>query len=192
MCWAYRVAISDIQAANEQVATPHEGRITRAGQEACVLMATGSSLTWTNTRYGITMAASGGGRQMVWNARDDKLDSMQQWTSLIRQRMAIPIDAYVENIPAETWFTGPTGWIIGFNDSEPHGGAVAITEQKGANRIPIVTDAAGALEWLNAKQWNALGKLSSIARIGFGEADLFESKRLAIDARTRVAIPRAA
>lgn len=192
MCWAYRVAAGDIAAINTPVSEPFVGRINRAGQETAVLMMKGGQPTWVPTRYGVQMPASGGGRQMVWNARDDKLKTLEQWSRLIRMRHVIPIDAFVENVPEETWYTGAPAWLIGLHDPYDAGGAVTITEQSGADRRPVVTDAAGARAWLQASQWDVIPTLGRINRIAYAEADLFESTSLSTDARTRVPLRRAA
>jgi putative SOS response-associated peptidase YedK len=193
MCWAYRFTDGGIAAAQENLAKPHNGRITRAGQEAVVLTRRGGIPTWLQSRYGIAFQKSGGGKQLIWNARDDKLDSVETWSQLIRQRFAVPVDAYVENAPGETWYVGQTAWMLGFYDTDRDGGTVVITEQgKGDERLPIMVGRETALAWLAAQQWEALPLLETAQRIRFSEADLFEGKMLATDARTHVPIPKAA
>lgn len=193
MCWAYRFADSGVAADATNLAIPHFGRITRAGQQAVVLVRRGGTLQWLASRYGLTFAKSGGGRQLIWNARDDKLNKVETWTQMIRQRFAVPVDAYVENAPGETWYVGPMAWMVGFYDTDEDGGCVTITEQGvGDERKPILVDGASAMAWLEAKQWNALPGIAAATRIVYTEADLFEGKRLGIDARTSVPLPKAA
>jgi len=193
MCWAYRFKNDAVAAEGTEVAIPHSGRITRAGQEAALLTTKGGGLAWIVARYGISFPKSGGGRQLIWNARDDKLEKVETWARLIRQRFAVPVDAYVENAPGETWHVGSTAWMVGFYDEDSNGGAVTITEAgRGEERRPILIGRDDALAWLAAKPWSALEKLSEARRIEFCEAGLFEMKSLAIDARTSVPLRRAA
>ena len=193
MCWAYRFADGGIAAAQESIAAPHVGRITRAGQEASLLTRRGGLPTWMASRYGMMFAKSGGGRQLIWNARDDKLEAVETWARLIRQRFAVPVDAYVENAPGETWYVGPTSWMLGLYDVERDGGSVVITEQGPRDdRRPVLVSRDSAMAWLLAEQWEALPVLARSQRTRFMEADLFEGKRLATDARTTVPLPKAA
>lgn len=193
MCWAYRFADAGIAADATNLAIPHAGRITRAGQEAAILVVRGGKLTWTTSRYGISFPKSGGGRQLIWNARDDKLETVETWSQLERQRFAIPIDAFVENAPGETWFVGQKAWMVGLFSTERDGGSVTITEQgPGDMRMPILVDTQHAVAWLEAKPWNARPGLARAPRLKYAEADLFEGKRLSTDARTTVPLPKAA
>lgn len=193
MCWAFRFAEFDVAADATNIAIPHLGRITRAGQQAAILTHRGGQPTWMALRYGLTFAKSGGGRQMIWNARDDKIDKIEAWSQMIRQRFVIPVDAFVENAPGETWYVGPQAWMVGLYDTDEDGGAVTITEQgPGDTRSPILIGTADAMAWLEAKQWNAIPGLGRASRIAFAEADLFEGKRLETDARTRIPLPKAA
>lgn len=194
MCWAYRSAATTIAAANAEISTPHHGRITSAGREASVLIHKGGITQWLAIRYGMQLPAAGRGMQLIWNARSDKLATVETWARLIRQRFAMPVDAYVENAPAETWHTGPTAWMVGFYDTDRDGGAVVITEGEvdGSRRLPVLVGEETAMEWLSATQWNAVPALMRSSRIAFREADLFASKALSADARTRVPLKKAA
>ena len=193
MCWAYRFKNDAVAADGAQIAAPHAGRITRAGQEAALLTMKGGRPTWMLARYGISFPKSGGGRQLIWNARDDKLEKVETWARLIRQRFAVPVDAYVENAPGETWHVGSSAWMVGFYDEDPDGGAVTITEAgSGEERKPVLVGREDALAWLSSKPWSALEKLSEAPRIAFEEAGLFEMKSLSTDARTSVPLRRAA
>lgn len=193
MCWAYRFTNGGIAAAQETLAAPQIGRIIRAGQEAVVLTRRGGLPTWLQSRYGMSFPKSNGSRQLIWNARDDKLTTVETWAQLIRQRFAVPVDAYVENAPSETWHVGPTGWMLGFYDTDRNGGAVIVTEQGPTDeRRPVLVGRDSALAWLAAQQWEALPLLATAPRVEFKEADLFEGKSLATDARTRVPIAKAA
>jgi putative SOS response-associated peptidase YedK len=193
MCWAYRFADGGIAAANEAIAAPHAGRITRAGQETPMLVRRAGLPTWELSRYGMSFPKSGGGRQLIWNARDDKMDKVESWARLMRQRFAVPVDAYVENAPGETWYIGPVSWMVGVFDTSRDGGAVVITKQgQGDDRMPILLDRQDALAWLAADHWDALPGLLKAPSRTFAEADLFEGKSLATDARTTVPLRRAA
>lgn len=196
MCWGYRVApatvTTAIDAEDYELIAPLIGRIACAGRETAVLVNRRAVTRWLPTRYGMMLPNAGGRRELRWNARDDKLDKVELWSRLIRQRFAVPIDAYVESAPNETWHVGPEAWLIGFYDTEPHGGSVAITEGDGDRRIPILVDRAAAMAWLGAKQWDAIPCLARATRIRYAEADIFEAKALSTDARTKVPLARAA
>ena len=193
MCWAFRFADAATAAANESATTPHLGRITRAGQETPILVRRSGLPTWETIRYGMSFPKSGGGRQLIWNARDDKMDKVESWSRLMRQRFAVPVDAYVENAPGETWYVGPTAWMAGVFDTSRDGGAVVITEQgAGDERLPVLMSRQDALAWLAADHWDAMGVLAKASRVRFAEADLFAGKSLSTDARTTVPLRRAA
>lgn len=196
MCWAYRVSspsqTAEIDALEYDLIAPHAGRITCAGKEAAMLVNRRGSLRWMSSRYGMLLPQAGKGRQLIWNARDDKLDTIELWARLIRQRFAVPIDAYVETAPAETWYVGPDAWMVGFYNTDDNGGAVTITEAEGDRRVPILIGRDAAMAWLEATQWDAMPSLARADRIRFAEADIFESKTLSTDARTRVPLAKAA
>lgn len=196
MCWAYRVApatvTTKIEAEDYDLIAPLIGRIACAGRETVVLVNRKGVMRWLPTRYGMMLPNVGGRRELRWNARDDKLDTVELWARLVRQRFAVPIDAYVETAPVETWYVGPEAWMVGFYDTEPHGGSVAITEGHGDKRVPILVDRVTAMAWLTAKQWNAVPDVLRAARIRYAEADIFEAKSLSTDARTKVPLARAA
>lgn len=196
MCWAYRVSspsqTAHIDAQDYDIIAPHTGRITRAGKEAAILVKRRGQMRWMASRYGMLLPQAGSGRQLIWNARDDKLDTVELWARLIRQRFAVPIDAYVETTSDETWYVGPDAWMVGFYDTEANGGAVAVTEASGDRRVPILIGRDDALAWLEAQQWDALPMLKRVPRITFNEADIFQTKSLSTDARTRVPLPKAA
>lgn len=192
MCWAYRTVDGGIVAKNEEIFTPHLGRITRSGKESAVLTMQDGEPSWIALRYGMMFPASGGGTRLIWNARDDKLKTVEAWFSMIRRRFAVPVDAYVENAPEETWHIGQTAWMVGLYDQKPGGGSVVITEQGGNERIPILVGKDAAARWLAAEQWAAIPGLAREKRIAYREADVFEAKMLEIDARTRVPLDKAA
>ena len=191
MCWAFRAAKGGSSVDNHEIALPQAGRIVRAGQDAAVIAMRGGKLTWLTLRYGMMLNRLGR-RELVWNARDDRLETGENWSRLIRQRFAVPVDAYVESSPGETWRTGPIAWMVGLFDLDREGGTVAITEAKSGGRAPILLHGPDARAWLEAKQWSALPTLSAAPRTAFAEADLFTAKSLEVDARTRVPLRRAA
>lgn len=190
MCWAYKAAESGIKGANVETQAPHVGRITRAGQSAAMLADHRGTLGWIPTRYGMTIQIPAS--KLVWNARDDKLSTTEPWTRLVRQRCVVPIEAYVESKPAETWFIGPVAYLVGYFDRSTSGGWVAITEADGAGRRPVLVDEAAARAWLSAEQYEVEGLVGAMTRVGYAEADLFQAKALSADARTRVPLARAA
>lgn len=196
MCWAYRVApatvTTKIEAEDYDLIAPLIGRIACAGRETAVLVNRKGVVRWLPTRYGMMLPNVGGRRELRWNARDDKLDTVELWARLVRQRFAVPVDAYVETAPVETWYVGPEAWMVGFYDTEPHGGSVAITEAHGDRRVPILVDRTTAMAWLTAKQWSAVPDMLRAPRIRYAEADIFEAKSLSTDARTKVPLARAA
>lgn len=193
MCWAFRVADADgVVADNSSAIASRAGRIVRSGQEGVALVKSKGRLTWMPHRYGMIFPKAGGGTQLIWNAREDKLDTVDSWTRLIRQRVAVPVDAYVENAPTETWLVGERGWMVGFFNTDRDGGMVFITGGDGEGRRPVIMSTADALTWLHAEQWDVRPHLAKAPRFDYREADLFESKRLSADARTTVPLPKAA
>lgn len=193
MCWAFRFAENTVMANNPAIATPHAGRITRAGKDAALLVREGDHLGWESRRYGISFPKVEGGSKLIWNARDDKIDKVETWYRLIRQRFAVPIDAYVESTPRETWHVGDAAWAVGIYSVTADGGAVIVTESDGSGgRRPILLDAEHAIAWIRAEQWDAMPHLHQAPRMAFRKADLFETKRLEADARSKVPLPRAA
>lgn len=192
MCWAYRLRDAGLDAGKGSLAAPTVGQVVRAGQAAVVLIEERGGLEWMETRYGV-MLHRGGRRQLIWNARDDKIETSDTWTRLDRQRFAVPIDAYVENAPTETWFVGPQAWMIGYYDDERDGGCVTITETGiGADRIPVLVDAAAAKAWILADPWDAGDVMRAAARIVYDKADAAAAASLSAQARERSVVPRAA
>lgn len=192
MCWAYRLRDAGLDAGKDALAAPNVGQVVRAGQGAVVLIEERGGLEWMETRYGV-MLHRGGRRQLIWNARDDKIATSDTWTRLNRQRFAVPIDAYVENSPTETWFVGPDAWMIGYYDDDRDGGCVTITETGvGADRIPVLVDAAAAEAWIRADAWDAEDIMRAAPRIVYRKAEAGAAAALSTQARERSTVPRAA
>lgn len=194
MCWAFRVADVAVRATAAEIVEPHLGRIVGSGREMPILVRRGTSYTWMSSRYGMILPGERGRRNLVWNARDDRLEAVETWARYVRQRFAVPIDAYSENDGVEMWRSGGPAFLVGFYDADlaDGGGAVAVTTQDGDRRPPVLISRADAARWLEAPQWEVVPMLKRMARVPFGEADVFESKRLSADARTRVPLRKAA
>lgn len=192
MCWAFRLADVGVRAANAEIASPHLGRIVTSGRQAPILIHKGGTFHWLESRYGMMLAGERGTRNLVWNARDDKLETFAPWLRLIRQRFALPIDAYADKNGVEVWRVGEPAFMLGFYDTDAGGGSVAVTEQINDARPPILVSRSDAARWLEASQWEALPLLRKLARVRFQEVDLFENKRLETEARNRIGIRKAA
>ena len=194
MCWAIKNATSNILPDNDLL-TSFAGQNVGSGRQTVCIRRDHDALVATPTRFGMIPPNAMGRRDMFWNARIEKINKITIWTRLHRQRCVVPISAYCENRPAETWLSGAPAYLICFYDThERDGGIVAITESDGTEngRRPVVTDEAGALAWLEANHWDVTKVAQEVARVQYDELDLFESMRLSTDLRTTYRSPRQA
>lgn len=187
MCWAIRNALSDILPDDELISS-FEGATIGSGRQTFGIHRQRGAMVATPMRYGMVPPGPMGRRDMFWNARSEKIDKVTIWTRLNRQRCVVAISGYCENRPAETWLTGPNAYLVGLYDTDRRdGGMVVLTESDGTveGRRPIVTDTAGAMDWIEAQHWDLIATLGRIARTEYRELDLFESKRLSVDLRSQ-------
>lgn len=192
MCWAYRFSKTDFVAANAELTNLHEGRVIRSGKESVILTMERGLPTWTTTRWGTMFPKENGGNQMIWNARDDKIKQKMEWRNMLGSRFVIPVDAYVENNPNETWYKGETGWLVGIFSRRRRNSATITEEGPDGTRRPILIQERDVIKWLSCESYDAMDLLRKIGRVSMAEADLFETKALEIEARSHVAVPRAA
>lgn len=192
MCWAYRFSKTDYVAANAELTDLHAGRVIRSGKESVILTMEKGLPTWTTIRWGTMFPKENGGNQMFWNAREDKIKKTIEWRNMLGSKFAIPIDAYVENNPDETWYKGETGWLVGIFSRRRMNSAVITEEGPQGERRPIIIQERDVIKWLACESYDALDNLKKMGRVIMEEADLFDSKSLGIEARSTVPVPRAA
>ena len=190
MTWGFRIDVpAEARGLNIEQIAPFHGRVVTSGKETPCLKRVAGKPEWMKMRYGVTMNYGPSGK-LIWNAKRESLLSNEKWTKLIRQRIVIPVTAFVESRPDRTWFIGERGWIPGFVDYDNYGGVVAITESNGdTGGSPIILDQDAAMAWLDASQWNALKMLDG-NRVAFEEADVF--KHAALDSEAACRLPIAA
>lgn len=185
MCWGLQIDIpANGRAKGIEQAREFSGRIAIANRAVPVLIGADGDRHWNITTFGISIHTHGGFKR-YWNARKDALHTAHSWTSLLGQHAVIPVTAYVEHSPEETWHLGERAWMPALIRHGQGGGIAVITD---IDQSPILTDQQHAIEWLNTKSWNVMEALDTMSRVTFGEADIFMHARLKADARSRVPI----
>lgn len=187
MSWGYRFSIPEAaRAEGIEEARPFDGRVVTTGKLVPYLERTRGKAKWQLSRYGLTMYSGSQGK-IFWNAKRESLKSNERWSRLMRMRVILPVDAYVESSPTRRWMKGDRAWVPGLLDPSSNGGIVTITEAAEEGGVPILLDQEAAIAWLDANQWEAESKLSG-QRIAFEEADVFLSARLDTESKSKIPI----
>lgn len=188
MSWGFRFDIPEqAKAEGIKAAARFNGRAANSGKDIPVLIRKNGVPSWAIARYGL-MLRLGASARFLWNARRESLQTNENWTRLIGQRVAIPVNAYVENAPSRSWNTGTRGWVPGLFDQSYDGGVVAITEAHGSEGgSPIILTQAAAMAWLDSEPWNAIARLDG-ERVHFEQADVFTAAALDRELQSRVPI----
>lgn len=185
MSWGFRFAIpASARATGIENVRDYDRRVASAGSLVPYLKRQHGVPCWATARYGIKLSSAGRSR-LFWNARRQALSTNESWARLLHQRIAIPIDAYVENRPLRGWQVGPAAWLPGLISVADDGGIVIITEPHGDGGSPILFTQAAAIAWLDAKPWDTLKMLDG-ARACYEEADIFVAASLDRERQTRV------
>jgi hypothetical protein len=187
MCWGLQIDIpTNGRADGIADALAFNGRIATAGRPVPVLTGADGNRQWLTTTFGIGVHSQGAFKRF-WNARKDALHTAHCWTPLLGQHAVIPITAYVDHSPEETWHLGERAWVPCLMRQGEGGGIAVITND---NQSPILATQDDAIAWLNTKSWNVMQALSAMTPVDFVEADIFMHARLKADARSRVPIKR--
>ena len=188
MSWGYRLSVPEgARAAGIETVQPFNTRVVISGKRIPYLERINKQPRWDAARYGMMLFNSGSGK-LFWNAKRESLATNETWSRLMRMRVVIPIDAYVESSPVRKWMVGERAWVPGLLNPAPSGGIVAITEsdqERGGNPILLSQDAA--IEWLDADHWNAVKTLDG-QRVKYEEADVFVSARLDTESKSKIPI----
>lgn len=185
MSWGYRFAIPErARAEGIDDVRAYDGRVANAGSLIPYLRRDAGVPRWAMARYGV-MLSSAGRTRLFWNARRESLSTNESWARLLHQRIAVPINAYVENRPLRGWQVGPVAWLPGLISVADDGGIVIINEAKGGGGSPILFTQAAAMAWLDAQPWDTI-KMLDCARVSFEEADIFIAASLDRERQSRV------
>jgi len=177
MSWGYRLSIPETARADGyEDAMKFDGRVVTTGRQMPFLERPGGRSQWGLARYGQTMF-SGSKPRIFWNAKRESLKTNEKWSRLLRMRVLIPIDAYVESSPTRRWMSGERAWVPGLIDPSRDGGIVTITESVDGGGVPILLEQEAAMAWLNANQWDAVSTLDG-KRVEFSQSDIFLSAKL--------------
>ena len=177
MSWGYRLSIPETARADGyEDAMKFDGRVVTTGWQMPFLERPGGRSQWGLARYGQTMF-SGSKPRIFWNAKRESLKTNEKWSRLLRMRVLIPIDAYVESSPTRRWMSGERAWVPGLIDPSRDGGIVTITESVDGGGVPILLEQEAAMAWLNANQWDAVSTLDG-KRVEFSQSDIFLSAKL--------------
>lgn len=188
MCWGFRFDIPDRARAPgvEQVRSYH-GRVATSGKTVPILRREAGQPTWSTARFGM-MLRLGLSAKLIWNARRSSLRTNEQWARLIEQRVAIPINAFVQNEPERSWYVGQRAWLPALINRSPDGGVVVINEgHDGDGGGPILLDQSAAMAWLDAAPWDAIARLDG-ERASYALADVFTAAHLDRESSSRVPI----
>ena len=187
MCWGLQIDIPANGKANGiDDVRGFSGRIATANRDIPVLVGRDGEREWITTTFGVGVNSHGSFKRF-WNARKEALHTAHCWTGLLGQHAIIPVTAYVENSPHETWHLGERAWIPALIKAGHGAGIAVITDE---NQSPILTDQEHAIAWLNTARWNVMEALNKMPRQCFDEADIFMHARLKADARSRAPIQR--
>lgn len=187
MSWGYRLSIPEsARAEGIDEIRGYNGRVINAGRHIPYLERKRGKARWETARYGLDMFNSGK-RKMFWNAKRETLKTNEAWFRLIRMRVAIPVNAYVESAPHRNWLVGDQAWVPGLYNPSPTGGIVTITEPISDGGRPILLTTQAAIDWLDAEQWEAIATLDG-ERVKFSLADDFLSAKLDMELRSRAPI----
>lgn len=188
MSWGYRLSVPEgARAPGIEIAQPFDTRVVISGKRIPYLERVNGKAKWGASRYGMTLYNSGSGK-LFWNAKKEALQTNETWSRLIRMRIAIPIDAYVESSPVRKWMVGERSWIPGLLNPAASGGIVAITESdEGGGGNPILLTQEAAINWLDSKDWNAIKALEG-ERVPYEEADVFVAARLDMESKSKIPI----
>ena len=187
MCWGFRFSIPlNAKASGIQAARAYHQRASSSGRSIPYLERRNGTPEWKVDRYGLMLKLGRNGR-LFWNAKREALKTNEHWARLMRQRVAIPVDAYVESSPCRTWHAGERAWIPGLVDLDHDGGIVTITEPSSSGGQPILLTQAAAMAWLDAHPWDAVETLSG-DRIPFTKSDIFLSAALDREMSSKAAL----
>lgn len=182
MSWGYRIAFPpSARAEGAEGVSGYDKGVVTAGRMTPFLERVGGRARWSEARYGMTLYSGARGK-LFWNAKRESLRSNETWARLMRMRIAVPIDAYVENAPLRSWRTGPAAWLPGLLNPAAGGGIVTITETLDGGGMPILLTQESALAWLDASQWSAADTLD-LDRAAYDHADIFLSARLDVESK---------
>lgn len=188
MSWGYRLSVPEgARAEGIESVRPYNGRVITAGKGIPFLERVRGRASWGTARYGLNLYSGHSGK-LFWNAKKESLRTNETWSRLMRMRIAIPVDSYVESSPTRCWMTGERAWVPGLCDPSVNGGIVTITEalDNGGGR-PILLDQDAAIAWLDAPQWTALQTLEG-GRMDYTMADVFIAARLDAESKSKVPI----
>ena len=184
MSWGYRISIPDTARADgSEDALKFDGRVITTGRLAPFLERPNGKPKWGLSRYGQTMF-SGSKPRIFWNAKRESLKTNEKWSRLLRMRVLLPIDAYVESVPTRRWMSGDRAWIPGLIDPARDGGIVTITESAQEGGVPILLTQEAGLAWLDASPWE-VDTLLDGSRLEFTQADIFLSAKLDMESKAR-------
>ena len=184
MSWGYRLSIPDTaRAEGSEDAMKFNERVVTTGRLVPYLERPGRKSQWSLARYGQTMF-SGSKPRIFWNAKRESLKTNEKWSRLLRMRVVIPINAYVESAPTRRWMSGERAWIPGLIDPSRDGGIVTITESAEQGGVPILLTQEAGLAWLDANQWDAVSLLDG-ERVEYQQADIFLSAKLDTESKAR-------
>jgi len=187
MSWGYRLSVPEnARAKGIESVRPFNGRVVTSGKRIPYLQRRNGEAEWQTSRYGMQLYNSGIGK-LFWNAKKESLETNEKWTRLIRMRIVIPVDAYVESAPTRSWLVGPRAWIPGLLDTSITGGIVTITESNEGGGSPILLTQSAAIAWLDAKPWDAIKTLNG-DRESFQLADIFVAAKLDMESKTKAPI----
>ena len=184
MSWGYRFSIPEAaRAEGSEDAIKFDGRVVTTGKVIPFLERLKGRPRWGLSRYGMNMH-SGSKSRMFWNAKRESLKSNEQWARLLRMRLLLPIDAYVDSVPTRRWMAGERAWVPGLIDPSANGGIVTITESAEQGGVPILLTQEAGIAWLDASPWEVEALLDG-ERQKFEQADIFLSARLDTESKAR-------
>lgn len=163
MCISFLTTAKGIELPEGMPARPEHPDFVNMGNEVAFARVWGGEMEWKPLRFGLTPEQSNG-KSLVTTATEEALETKEQWTRMIRQRCVIPAKGHRWS-PKQDWVRRPSGWALGFWDTDEGGRAALISELKGEQRSLILVDAVTAGAWLVAKQWDALKVLRGAERL---------------------------
>lgn len=163
MCTTFLTVGEKIEYPDGMPPRPEHPRFVNMGDEVAFAIAKQGEMIWRELRFGITPAHSST-MPLITTATEERLETTEQWSQMIRQRCAIPVHGHRWS-HKQDWVSRPSGWALGFYDLDEGGGAALISELIDGQRSLVLVDARTVRAWLFAKQWEAIPVLRNADRL---------------------------
>lgn len=143
-----------------------------SGQQTSFAVSDRGDLRWVRMMLGLRASIIDGGR-LISHAREEKLETVEHWTSMAARRCALPVRGYRWSRDSAWISTGPVWAPCIFHGGRFQPGAadpedlqaVPVADAASDGTRPVLIEEDGMLRWLFARQWEALDVIRGAGRI---------------------------